>query len=273
MNPEDEFYQDMDRSAVLSVGMKRQGKTYLMIKFLMKAIKENKYDQYYLVLPQFEHERDGKYKFLSYFPNVHIFNAYHKLVSDKVLQAVQTSHVFFGIDDATSELLNNIDVSFSKLLTCNEHGKKCAIWLCVHSCKRILTPLVRQMVNYIFIYKNSNQMLLKTMWEEYYSVDFPNFKEFIDMYKDIVYKNQNEAFMYSFNGNHSFGIKHWKMMEETEPKPPKKKKKTTNNFQQIDTQKERIKQGVFQSLMRAQIKNEYTKPQKPEYSIKGFFNK
>lgn len=274
MNPEENFIDDMNRSCTLSIGMKRMGKSYLLIKFIMRAIKTKKYDEYHLVLPQFNSERDGKYKFLKGMKNVFIYNAYHKLVSDIVLRSVQTKHVFFGIDDATSELLNNIDISFSKLLTCNEHGAKCAIWLCVHSAKRILTPLVRQMVNYIFIYKNSNQMLLKTLWEEYFSVDFPNFKEFIEMYKDIVYHNENEAFLYAFNGNHSFGIKHWTLMNETEPKKEKtKKEKPKNNYREIDTKRENIKQSVMDSLFRAQIKTEYKTPEKKEYDFKSIFGR
>lgn len=261
-SPEEQWYKDMDRAVTLSLGMKRSGKTYLLMKFLIRAIRENKYDEYHLVLPQYHHERDDKYKWLKYYPNVIVYNAYAKMVSDRVLLAMKTKHVFFGIDDATSELLNNIDASFSRLLTCNEHGKQCAVWLCVHSARKILTPLVRQMINYLFVYKNANRKLMMDIWEEWFSMEIPDFKEFSQMYKQVVYEQDNEALLYSFQGHHSYGIKHFALMNETEPKVPKKKK-ATKNFVQVDPKQERMKLSVFDQMARSKMKEQYKPAKKP----------
>lgn len=270
-NSEQSFYEDADRSVILSIGMKRQGKTYLMMKFLMKAIKDKKFDEYHLVLPQFKTERDGKYKWLKYYKNVYIYNAYHKVVSDVVLKAMETKHVFFGVDDATAEFLNNNDKSVQKLLTCNEHGAKCSIWICVHSCKKVLTPLVRQMLNYIFIYKNSNATLLKQCWEEFFSMEFNDFNEFREMYKELVFNNENEAFMYSFNGKHAFGVKNFQMMQEEEPKPPKKTTQPKSNFKEINVEQENMKRSIWQSITRSKMKQEQQPEKKPKF-IKMFGN-
>jgi hypothetical protein len=273
IDAEEHFYEDMDRSVTLSIGMKRQGKTYFMMKFLIRAIREQKFEEFHLVLPQFKTERDDKYKWLKFYDNVFIYNAYHQLVAERVLKEAQKKHIFFGIDDATSEFLTAKDASVQKLLTCNEHGAKCAVWICVHSCKKVLSPLMRQMLNYIFIYKNANAMLLKQCWEEFFSMEFDDFKEFKALYKEVVFDQDNEALMYSFDGNHAFGIKGFKMMSEEEPKPPKKvKKMPKDNYMEIDAQKENMKRSIFTQLARSKMKNQYQDPKEKKGHVTKMFS-
>lgn len=231
------FLEDSTKSFIISLGMKRQGKTFLLLKYVQWAIANKKFEEYHLILPQFGHERDHAYSFLENQKNVYIYDKYHQVVCDKVLDIMRKKHIMFAIDDATGELLQNFDTSMTRLLTCNEHGKTCCVWICIHSAKRVLPPLARQMLNYFFLYKVNNVGLLKSLWEEYFSLLYRNFEEFLNIYKQAMTTEKN-AIMFALSDKHEFeGILKWNLLNtdysnklkpkkkavvEEPPKPPSK---------------------------------------------------
>ena len=230
-----EFLEDSTKSFIISLGMKRQGKTFLLLKYLQWALLNGKYEEYHLILPQFGHERDGAYQFLVDMKNVFIYDKYHQVVCDKMLTKMQSKHIFFCIDDATGELLQNFDTSMTKLLTCNEHGKSACIWICIHSAKRVLPPLARQMLNYFFLYKVNNVGLLKGLWEEYFSLLYRNFESFLQVYQEAMAKKDKNAIMFALSDKHDLeGISDWMLINtdfssEFKKKKEKKHKQDVNN--------------------------------------------
>ena len=235
---ENYFLEDLAKAFIISIGAKRQGKTYLMVRALAYAIDNNMFEEYHLVFPQFSGERSGAYDFLKGRKNVFIYDKYHEVLTQKILKVFKEKHVFFGIDDASGEFMNNLDTAFCKLATCNEHQKKCTIWLCVHSAKKILSPLIRQQASFIFMYRISNMKLIQDMYEEFFSTEFGHFKEFYEIYNQNVRQydevdekgnKKRNAIVYSLEGKHDFeGITNWELINY-EPTPMKGKEKAKPN--------------------------------------------
>ena len=71
----------------LSIGTKGSGKTFFMLKYLKYALKNNLYDQYVLVLPMFEMEQNGSYKFINVKnPNIFVFESYYEVVTSNLMK-------------------------------------------------------------------------------------------------------------------------------------------------------------------------------------------
>ena len=245
---EREFLADAHKSFIISLGMKRHGKTYLMVQYLKYALVNDVFDEYHLILPQFGQERDEAYQFLTACDpkRVMIYDKYDEIISEKILKRMGEKHMFFAIDDATGELTNNMDQSLQKLVTCNEHGKHCAIWICVHGAKKVLTPLSRAMLNYLFLYYNTNAVMLKGIWEEYFSVLYPDYKEFLEIYKSVMSKevngNQVNALLFSVKGKHELdSILDWEITTAKYPELEAKPKKAKVKPNHIDSTEERFK--------------------------------
>ena len=270
---EQAFLEDAHQSVIISLGMKRHGKTYLMVQYLKHALVNNIYDEYHLVLPQFGQERDGAYQFLTACDpkRVFIYDKYNEILTEQVLSKKFTKHIFFAIDDATGELAGNMDQALNKLLTCNEHGKKCAIWMCVHGAKKVLSTLSRAMLNYLFLYYVTNAIMLKGLWEEYFSVLYPDWKEFLEIYKAAMTKeingNQVNALLFSVRGKHEVeSILDWKLTNEKFPQldaqPKTKKGKVKLNH--IDPVEERFKKEYNLRQKRIDVEEQQEKGEKKE---------
>lgn len=212
---EQEFLKDSPKSFIISLGMKRQGKTYLMLKYMRYALQNNLFEEYHVILPQFGHERDGAYQWMQkpeYKKKIFIYDKYHQVVCDKILKILINKHIFFCIDDATGELLQNFDTSITKLITCNEHGKTCCVWFNIHSAKRILPPIARQMLNYLFLYGVDDGLLLKGIWEERFSRIYRKYDEFLNVYDEAM-KTEKNAIMYALSHHHEIeGIQNWELL-------------------------------------------------------------
>jgi hypothetical protein len=262
---ENEFMNDASKSFIVSVGMKRHGKTFMMLQYLKHSLENNIFDHYFLVLPQYGQERDLAYQFLNnYKTKVTIYPRYSEVISKKLLLEMGRTHNFFAIDDATGELGNNFDDSLKKLVTCNEHGKCCAIWMCIHAGRRVLPPLARGMLNYLFLYYTTNQLMLKGFWEEYFSVRYRKFDDFLTVYNEAVERQIDNvgkvnAIMFSVGGNHEMiGITDWDLSKKKDFKILNTKKKGLK-LQEVDPDKEKI----MKSHRFAELKRELTQPKKP----------
>lgn len=269
--PETEFLKDAHKSFIVSIGMKRHGKTYMMLQYLKYALENDLFDYYHLVLPQFGHERDGAYQFLNQYKNkVKVYDRYHKVISDKLLKDLGKQHNFFVIDDATGELGRNFDDSLTKLVTCNEHGLSCAIWMCIHAGKKVLPPLARGMLNYLFLYYTTNQVMLKGFWEEYFSKIYRTFDEFLNVYdaaveREIEKAGKVNAIMFSVSGAHEMnGIVDWELNKKKFDLKPNKNVKM--KVQNIDAEKEKLLEKKAFLSKKLQIMDNAKKP-KNSFSI------
>ena len=255
---EQEFLKDSPKCFIISLGMKRQGKTYLTIKYMRWAIQNNIFEEYHVILPQFGHERDGAYQWMKGNKQIFIYDKYHQVVCDKILKIMQSKHIFFCIDDASGELLQNFDTSITKLLTCNEHGKTACVWFNIHSAKRVLPPIARQMLNYLFLYNVDDGLLLKGIWEERFSRIYRKYDEFLDVYDEAMRTDKN-AVMYALSKKHDVvGIKDWDLLHMEFNDPQKNKQPAPQ--QQPQEKKMPMMSRTKESIANPRINNNSIKP-------------
>lgn len=269
---EEHFLQDADKSFIVSLGLKRSGKTYLMLQYLKLSLQYDTFQEYHLVLPQFGFERDGAYQFLSEHKNkVFIYDRYHELITKKVLEEMKTKHLCFVVDDATGEFTQGgFDSYMSKLLTVNEHGKTCCVWLCIHGTRKVLPPLARAMLNYLFIYTNDDGPALKKIWEDRFSRLYPKFEDFAAVYDKAMSMDHN-AIMYALNRHHELeGILDWDLttMKFKNVKESTKIKPITIDERKvkIDTKVERIED---KQKLKKKIDEQQPKKSNISFSKKG----
>jgi hypothetical protein len=208
---ESEFLKDNTKTGrmILSLGKKNSGKSYLMMAYLKYVLYHKVYEAIHFVCPIFSGEQNNSYDFLKTQKHILIYKHYSEAVSKAVDKSRQTKHTLFMIDDATSELMQNNDQTFIHLICTTRHYKGLTLWANVHSCKRILTPAVRQNIDNLFIYHIPNIKLLNDIYDEYLSLLFESFKDF----KIFYVKTLDEEHSCIFYSTHIKGIdssvKHW----------------------------------------------------------------
>ena len=209
---------------ILAIGGKGGGKSHLLTSFLKYHLFHDTYKYIHFVAPCFHGEADGQYDFLKDQKNVNIYKHYEKRISVIVDKDRQKGKTLYLIDDASSELISNIDSELLHLITTARHYKSCTLYFAVHSCKKILLPIVRQNIDHLFIYKIINAGLLRDLYDEYFSMQFEkwqNFKEFYN--KATSEKYSCIHFSIHFEGIDSH-VKHWDIntkRDEIQLKPTK----------------------------------------------------
>jgi len=233
---QEKFLNDTTKTGrfILSLGSKGSGKSYFLLLYLRYCIYNNLFERYHLILPMFESEQNDSYGFLKNQNHCFIYDGY----SPKVVQLVEKERLkyktLFIIDDASAELVKNLnDQTFLKLITTTRHGKGCTVFACVHSSKRILAPAIRQQIDYLFLYKVSNKKLLYDIFEEYASMTYDKFNEFMRMYREAMETNYN-AVLFTIHSQYiDNSINTWDLLQsykDVQLKPTKAiKKPKTNN--------------------------------------------
>jgi hypothetical protein len=194
-NLEETFLNDNIETGrfILSIGSKGSGKTYRLLQYLKFALYNNIYERYHLILPMYSSEQNDSYGFLQTQQNCYIYNGYSEKVSILVDKDRLKYRTLFIIDDASSELVKKMDNTFLKLITTTRHGKGVTVWACVHSCKRILSPAVRQNIDWLFTYKIPNRKLLNDLYDEYFGMQFDSFKLFMQIYTEVMKEKYNSV--------------------------------------------------------------------------------
>jgi len=186
-NHEQEFLEDSKVGRfILSIGSKGSGKTYLMTNYLKYCIANNLYKNIVFVCPCYEGEANNSYSFLKNQNHILIYTHYSEKVSIKVDALRRKGSTLFLIDDASGELLKQMDKTIIQLITTTRHFEKCTIFIALHSARRILSPIVRQNVDSCFIYKIINMKLLADLHEEFFSQYFDKFSDFKRWYLDAT---------------------------------------------------------------------------------------
>lgn len=207
---EQDFYKDTTENGrfILSLGCKSSGKTNTLIGYLAKVLYHNVFESIHAVLPAYHHEQNNSYAFLKNQKHVNIYSHYNEKISKAVDKDREKKKTLFIIDDATNELMK-IDPTFTRLITTSRHGLGVTIWSCVHSCRKILSPVVRQNIEHLFIYRIVNAKLLYDLYDEYYSMTFPSFSEFKRFYT-IATNEKYSAIYYSLmKGQIDTDVKNW----------------------------------------------------------------
>lgn len=199
-NHEDLFLEDMEIGRfTIAIGSKGSGKSYLMTSYLKHALYQDIYKNVHIVLPVgIKGEANNSYEFLKNQKHVQVYPHYSEAVSKRVDSDRKKAPTLYIIDDASGELLHNIDNTLIHLITTTRHFKKCSIWVCVHSAKRILTPLIRQNCDNIFIYRIINMKLLQDFYDEYFSMLFESFKDFKQFYTNAT-REKNTSLHFSLH--------------------------------------------------------------------------
>ena len=181
-----EFIDDNIKAGrfILAIGSKGGGKSHLMTSFLKFHLLENTYEFIHFCCPCYGGEADEQYKFLKDQKQVQIYKHYVPRISALVDKDRQKGKTLFLIDDASSELISNIDTGLLHLITTARHYKSCTLYFAVHSCKKILLPIVRQNIDHLFIYKIINAGLLRDLYDEYLSMLFDKWTDFKEFYNN-----------------------------------------------------------------------------------------
>lgn len=180
----------------VSLGTKGSGKTHFMNLWLKYCFNHNLYDMYFLILPSYNIEADGSYKFIDKNdPNIFIFEEYKPIISEKIMRLQKKltnakkdkKRIFFVIDDSSGEKLDSfsMDTSMKRLVTSIRHFN-CVLLLIAHGSSGVLSTFLRQNCDVLMLYNLSNQALLENIFIEFLSLN----KQY--RVQDTVRKNMNE---------------------------------------------------------------------------------
>jgi len=234
---EEGFLKDLETGRfVLGIGSKGSGKSYLMTSYLKYALSQVVYENVHFVCPIGVHgEANNSYDFLENQKHVLIYPHYTETVAKRVDADRKKGKTLFILDDASGELLRNIDNTLIQLITTTRHHKGLTIWVCVHSAKRILMPIIRQNLDHIFIYRIINMKLLQDFFDEYFSMMFENFQQFKEFYL-LATQEKNSSIHFSLHQNGiDIMVKDWninKIKDQIVLKPTKNKHKEKKKDEQ-----------------------------------------
>lgn len=201
-NLEQKFLDDMKQNCrvCLTIGEPDSGKTFMILKYIIHSLNNNIYDEYHLVIPQFNSEKNDSYEFLKQHKNkVFIYLSYDPVIIERISKIRLIKKVFFMVDDGTGELDVN-DKRLLKLASTSRHGFGCCIWLIAHASKKVIGKGLRGVVKYIFINSiDSVEMLEKDIYNDYVSMTYRRnglkFDDFFNDYNNIIENNEYGCFL------------------------------------------------------------------------------
>lgn len=221
------MFADVTQAPILlCLGQKGGGKSFRTMTMLMWLLKNNVFDQYFLVLPTFYYEASNSYAWLKPFQDkVFITHEYTPLLSqafldrkDETIPPHEIPRTFLWLDDVGMNEMFRTDRSFVGLLSIARH-KRLSVCLCYHSLTsgHTLSPFLRQNVTHTLLFRVTNEKLLESVFEELISMTghFPRFRDFKDVYNRHTCSEINASngeVTKNFNGiciNNSLGCLDW----------------------------------------------------------------
>jgi hypothetical protein len=195
---EKEFLEGFEKGRVcLSIGTKGSGKSYTMLSYLKYALKHDLYDVYLLSLPVYQFEQHDSYDFLKKYrgkAKVMIFNRYDPIIFKKAIGLPNDLHKLILLDDSTGSFSFRAEPEELQFLAAIRHHN-CSLWLVMHVLKSAIPPTIRAMIDYIYLHLNTNKKGLEAIYEEYLSIAFLSFKEFMEYYKRTVLDRQYNSLL------------------------------------------------------------------------------
>lgn len=221
------MFSDVTQAPILlCLGQKGGGKSFRTMTMLMWLLKNNIFDQYFLVLPTFYYEASNSYAWLKPFQDkVFITHEYTPMLSqafldrkDETIPPHEIPRTFLWLDDVGMNEMFRTDRSFVGLLSIARH-KRLSVCLCYHSLTsgHTLSPFLRQNVTHTLLFRVTNEKLLESVFEELISMTghFPRFRDFKDVYNQHTCSEINPSngeVTKNFNGiciNNSLGCLDW----------------------------------------------------------------
>jgi hypothetical protein len=232
------MFEDHTQAPILlCVGQKGGGKSFRVMTMLMWLIRNNVFDQYFLVLPTFFFEATNSYAWLKPFEDkVFISKEYTPDISrafldrqDDTIPPHLIPRTMLWMDDVGMNESFRNDRAFVGLLSVARH-KRLSVCLCYHSLTsgHTLSPFLRQNVTHTLLFRVTNEKLLESIYEELISMTghFARFRDFKQAYNQHTCSKVNPAngeVERNFNGiciNNSIGCLDWDVSkwfhEETE---------------------------------------------------------
>jgi len=190
------FLHDISKTAdrvIAMIGVKGSGKTFQMLSLIKYFLENNIYCEYHLILPSFRHEQKDQYAFLTkYKSNVFIYSHYIDEIAEELLEkqikSKNKKKILLAIDDATHMSEEMTKPHLSEIATTSRHCRITLI-LCLHAARRIMQTSLRYNLDYIFMFRISNDKLLEGLYEENFSSmveDFENYRDFKSYFYSVI---------------------------------------------------------------------------------------
>ena len=204
----------------LSIGVRKSGKTYNMLKLIELSFKYNIYQRYIICCPVYCYEETDSYKPVKDFKKknpkqIDIFNKFSFLITQDLMNNADKIHkskekILLFIDDValSKESLNHDN--FNDLLTVARHIG-ISVFINFHSLTsaRVISPYIRQQQDYILIYKINAYALIEKIHEEYLSLSDENDKKiFIEKYRKHMKTEYNSILVDCRRGSVDWRLKH-----------------------------------------------------------------
>lgn len=227
---QDMFADPMQQPILLCLGQKGGGKSFRTMTLLMWLLRNNVFDQYFLVLPTFHYEAANSYAWLQPFlDKVFVTKEYTPEISQAFLQRADESvpphalpRTFLWLDDVGMNEAFRTDRHFVGLLSIARH-KRLSVCLCYHSLTsgHTLSPFLRQNITHTLLFRVTNEKLLESIFEELISMTghFARFREFKEAYNRHTCSQidpQTGSVEKNFNGiciNNAVGCLDWNVAE------------------------------------------------------------
>ena len=197
---------------------------------LMWLLRNNVFDQYFLVLPTFHFEAANSYAWLKPFEDkVFITKEYTPELSTAFLQRPDETvpphaipRTFLWLDDVGMNEAFRTDRHFVGLLSVARH-KRLSVCLCYHSLTsgHTLSPFLRQNITHTLLFRVTNEKLLESVYEELISMTghYERFREFKWVYNQHTCSRvdpRTGEVEKNFNGiciNNAVGCLDWNVAE------------------------------------------------------------
>ena len=224
------FQERTEAPILLCLGQKGGGKSFRMMTLIMWLLRNDVFDQYFLVLPTFRFESSNSYAWLRPFQDkVFITTEYTPEMSqafidrkDDSLPPHEIPRTFLWLDDVGMNETFRTDRQFVGLLSIARH-KRLSVCLCYHSLTsgHTLSPFLRQNVTHTLLFRVTNEKLLESIFEELISMTghYARFREFKQVYNHHTCSEVNAStgeVTKNFKGiciNNSLGCLDWKIDE------------------------------------------------------------
>ena len=174
---------------ILSIGSKGTGKSFTLLHYLMLAFENDWYDYYFLVLPMYEHEAASSYDFIKEqrSKKIYVYNEWDsEIILNHVMDRPPDERKMIAVDDSTGHFNSYAyDPLLTKFLATLRHWTF-TMWVITHTIRKSLPTAMRALIDGLLVYNTSSRMSLQVVYEEYLSILFDTFNQFLTYYKKNV---------------------------------------------------------------------------------------
>ena len=196
---EKDFLEEFEKGRItIAVGTKGSSKSYTANSYLKYCLENDIYDYYLLSLPVFQFEQNGSYEFINKYKGkaqIVVYSQYDPMIFEKAKSLDKKLKKFIFVDDATGGFTLNASPEELQFMAQIRHYN-CSLWIVLHVIRNALPATIRACVDFVFVHLNTNKKGLEAIWEEYLSINYPNFKtDFMPFYKEKVLDRQYNSLL------------------------------------------------------------------------------